>query len=86
MSEYFEKLTDKHHGERTFFDGELVGVFLTMQNLKNICEDYSTDKFEFCASVMPLRDKNGSEYKGANNEISSNLQTRTELYRLRSQP
>lgn len=80
-----DQLIEKHMGERTFFDYELVGAFFTVQNLKNLCEDYATDKFEFCAIVMPLRDGNGAEFAGLNNEISSNLNSRTKLYCLRGE-
>lgn len=35
-----EKLMEKHNGERTFFDGELVGVYFTVANLEKFAKEY----------------------------------------------
>jgi hypothetical protein len=40
MTKTIEFLIEKHKGERTFFDGELLGVFFTINNLENLLEDY----------------------------------------------
>lgn len=41
-----EQLIEKHNGERTFFDGELVGAYFTVKNLENLCNEYSSQKLK----------------------------------------
>jgi hypothetical protein len=80
IDETLNKLIEIENGERTFYDGELVGVFFTMQNLKNLCDRYSTSKYDFVCSVMPLKDERGFSMEGYNNIVSSQLPQGLELY------
>ncbi len=41
-----EQLIDKHNGERTFFDGELVGAYFTVKNLERLCNEYASQKLK----------------------------------------
>lgn len=50
-----EELIEKHKGERTFFDGELLGAYFTVSNLEKLCKDV----IERCAKVcddLPMND------------------------------
>lgn len=57
MSEELKKLIDENHGERTFYDGELVGAFFTVKNLENLCLAYACDKLSVKdREIMRLRE------------------------------
>lgn len=38
------ELIEKHKGERTFYDGELIGAYITVQNLENLCNEWLKEK------------------------------------------
>ena len=54
-----EDLIEKHHGERTFFDHELVGVYFTMQNLEAFTKQAVED---FKASLVPVGEVSGNDW------------------------
>lgn len=39
-----EQLIEKHKGERTYFDHELLGAYFTVQNLENLIADCVTEQ------------------------------------------
>ena len=39
-----EQLIEKHKGERTYFDHELIGAYFTVQNLENLINDVTQSK------------------------------------------
>lgn len=60
-----EQLIEKNNGERTFFDGELVGAYFTIANLEKFAKAYHNEicsdlDIEGWLSYKPLR--NGSYY------------------------
>lgn len=38
------ELIESNNGERTFFDGELIGAYFTVANLEKLCEEYHQHK------------------------------------------
>lgn len=45
MTINIKELIESNKGERTFFDGELLGAYFTVANLEKLCEEYRLKKY-----------------------------------------